>query len=148
MGIYFVDEYDRQLDERGRIILPAKVREKMSQTVYITVSPTDKCLQLYTEDEWGEISDKLKTLPVTTDSNARAFVRLFFGTASACEVDKQGRILLNKKHIDFAELKKDIVLVGANTKLEIWDKEEWDTYNKKISEDIIIEGLAQYNLTI
>lgn len=148
MGIYFVDEYERQLDERGRIILPAKVREKISQTVYITVSPSDKCLHLYTEDEWGEISERLKMLPITTDSNARAFVRLFFGTASACEVDKQGRILLNKKHIDFADLKKDVVLVGANTKLEIWDKNEWGLYNNKLSENIILEGLAQYNLTI
>lgn len=148
MGMYFVDEYERQLDERGRIILPAKVREKISQTVYITVSPSDKCLHLYTEDEWGEISERLKMLPITTDSNARAFVRLFFGTASACEVDKQGRILLNKKHIDFADLKKDVVLVGANTKLEIWDKNEWGLYNNKLSENIILEGLAQYNLTI
>lgn len=148
MGIYFVDEYDRQLDERGRIILPAKVREKISQTVYITQSPTDKCLQIYTEDEWGTISEKLRDLPVTTDPNARAFVRQFFGTAASCEVDKQGRILLNKKHIDFAGLTKDIVLVGANTKIEIWDKSAWDAYNENIAQDIIVEGLAKYNLTI
>lgn len=148
MGIYFVDEYDRQLDERGRIILPAKVREKISQTVYITQSPTDMCLQIYTEEEWGTISEKLRDLPVTTDPNARAFVRLFFGTAASCEVDKQGRILLNKNHIDFAGLVKDIVLVGANTKLEIWDKAEWDKYNESISKDIIVEGLSKYNLTI
>ena len=148
MGIYFVDEYDRQLDERGRIILPAKVREKISQTVYITQSPTDKCLQIYTEDEWGTISEKLRDLPVTTDPNARALVRQFFGTAASCEVDKQGRILLNKKHIDFAGLTKDIVLVGANTKIEIWDKSAWDAYNENIAQDIIVEGLAKYNLTI
>lgn len=148
MGIYFVDEYDRQLDERGRIILPAKVREKISQTVYITQSPTDKCLQIYTEDEWSTISDKLRDLPVTTDKNARAFVRLFFGMAASCEVDKQGRILLNKNHIDFAGLSKDIVLVGANTKLEVWDKDEWKKYNEDISADIIIDGLSKYNLAI
>ena len=148
MGIYFVDEYDRQLDERGRIILPAKIREKISQTVYITQSPTDKCLQIYTEEEWGNISDKLRDLPVTTDPNARAFVRMFFGTAASCEVDKQGRILLNKKHIDFACLSKDIVLVGANTKIEIWDKLHWDAYNEHVAQNIIIEGLEKYNLTI
>ena len=148
MGIYFVDEYDRQLDERGRIILPSKVREKISQTVYITQSPTDKCLQIYTEEEWGIISDKLRELPVTTDPNARAFVRLFFGTAASCEVDKQGRILLNKKHIDFAGLTKDIVLTGANTKLEVWDKDEWEKYNESLSSSIIVEGISKYNLAI
>ena len=75
-------------------------------------------------------------------------MRQFFGTAASCEVDKQGRILLNKKHIDFAGLTKDIVLVGANTKIEIWDKNAWDAYNENIAQDIIVEGLAKYNLTI
>ncbi len=148
MGIYFVDEYDRQLDERGRIILPAKVREKMSATVYITRSPSEKCLHIYTEEEWGVMSEKLRGLPVTTDKNAAAFVRMFFGTASSCEVDKQGRISVGKRLIDFAGLVKDIVLVGANTRLEIWDKEEWDKYNSDLSESIIIEGISKYNLTI
>ena len=148
MGIYFVDEYERQLDERGRIILPAKVREKISQTVFITRSPSDKCLQIYTEEEWGVISEKLRELPVTTDKSAAAFVRIFFGTAASCEVDKQGRILLSKRHIDFAGLSKDIVLVGANTKLELWDKDEWVSYNENLSDTLIVEGVSKYNLTI
>ena len=148
MGVYFVDEYERQIDERGRIILPAKICEKISRTVYITQSPTDKCLQIYTEEEWGNIADKLSGLPVTTDSNARAFVRQFFGTAASCEVDKQRRILLNKKHIDYAGLTKDIVLVGANTKIEVWSKTRWDEYNESVAQNIIIEGLAKYNLSI
>lgn len=65
--VNFVDEYPRQLDERGRIILPAKVRENMSETVYVTRSMSDKCLQLYTQEEWDKISEKINNsqLPQT-----------------------------------------------------------------------------------
>ena len=61
--VNFVDEYPRQLDERGRIILPAKVRENMSETVYVTRSMSDKCIQLYTQEEWDKISEKINQLP-------------------------------------------------------------------------------------
>ena len=65
--VNFVDEYPRQLDERGRIILPAKVRENMSETVYVTRSMSDKCLQLYTQEEWDKISEKINHLPTATE---------------------------------------------------------------------------------
>ena len=148
MGIYFVGEYDRQLDERGRIILPSKVREKISPTVFVTRSPSEECLHIYTEEEWGVISEKLRELPVVIDKNAAAFVRMFTGRAFACEVDKQGRVLLSKEHIEYAGLNKDVVLVGVNTRLELWDKEKWDEYNNALSENIVIEGIMKYNLTI
>lgn len=61
--VNFVDEYPRQLDERGRIILPAKVRENMSETVYVTRSMSDKCLQLYTQEEWVRFLKRINQLP-------------------------------------------------------------------------------------
>lgn len=148
MGTYFVDEYERQLDDRGRIILPAKVREAMGNCVYITRSPSEKCLHLYTEEEWGVISEKLRALPSAYDKNAAAFVRLFFGTATSCEVDKQGRISVGKRLIEFAELEKDLVLVGVNTRLEIWSKQQWAEYNAKLSETLILEGIEKFGLII
>lgn len=144
----FVDEYARQLDERGRIILPAKVREKISSTVFITRAPLDKCLYLYTEDEWEKLAEKLSGLPTATDKYAAAFVRQFFGTASACEVDKQGRIALSKRLIDYAGLEKDIVLVGANTKLEIWNADEKKRNQASFSGDIVVDGILKYGLNI
>ncbi|MGM9935801.1 MAG: division/cell wall cluster transcriptional repressor MraZ, partial [Candidatus Ornithomonoglobus sp.] len=87
----FVDEYERQLDERGRIILPSKLRECVSGTVYITQSTSEKCLHLYTEDEWNKVAEKVNQLPTATDVNAAAFVRLFFGKATSVTVDKQGK---------------------------------------------------------
>lgn len=146
--VFFVGEYTRQLDERNRFILPAKVREKLSPTVYITRSPSEKCLNLYTEEEWEVIAQKVRMLPTGTDRNAAMFQRRLFGKAMSCEPDKQGRIPLTQELIDFAELKKDIILVGSNTKLEIWDLDSWNKINECIDEDIVLDGIRQYNLNI
>lgn len=146
--VNFVDEYPRQLDERGRIILPAKVRENMSDIVYVTRSMSDKCLQLYTQEEWDKISDKINQLPTATDPNAAAFVRLFFGKATSAVIDKQGRVPIAKRLTEYAGLKKDVVLVGASTRLEIWDSEEWETYQRELSDNIMMDGILKYGLNI
>ena len=146
--VMFVDEYERQLDERGRIILPSKLRDDVSGTVYITQSPSEKCLHLYTEGEWKKVAEKVNKLPTATDRNAAAFVRLFFGKATAVTVDKQGRIPITKRLIDFAGLKKDAVLVGANTRLEIWDAEEWDSYQRALSSTFMTDGILKYDINI
>jgi MraZ protein len=146
--VTFVDEYARQLDERGRIILPAKLREAISGTVYITQSTSEKCLHLYTEEEWSRVAEKVNQLPTATDYNAAAFVRLFFGKATSVAVDKQGRIPIAKRLVDFAGLSKDVVLVGANTRLEIWDADLWQEYQSKLSDSIMMDGILKYNLNI
>ena len=146
--VSFVDEYERQLDERGRIILPSKLREDISGTVYITQSTSEKCLHLYTEEEWSKVAEKVNQLPTATDYNAAAFVRLFFGKATSVTVDKQGRIPIAKRLLDYAELNKEVVLVGANTRLEIWDAQRWNEYQSKLSENIMLEGILKYNLNI
>lgn len=144
----FVDEYERQLDERGRIILPSKLRDAVTDTVYITQSTSERCLHLYTEDEWNKVAEKVNQLPTATDYNAAAFVRLFFGKATSVTVDKQGRIPIAKRLIDFAGLGKEVVLVGANTRLEIWDAKRWEEYQSKLSESIMMDGILKYNLNI
>ena len=146
--VNFVDEYPRQLDERGRIILPAKIREEISDTVYITQSPSDRCLHLYPEEEWNKVSQTVKQLPTATDKNAAAFVRLFFGKATSAQVDKQGRVPIAKRLIEYANLSRDVVLVGANTRLELWDAEAWHDYQNSLSEDFMIEGILKYGLSI
>lgn len=146
--VTFVDEYERQLDERGRIILPSKLRDSVKNTVYITQSTSEKCLHLYTEEEWCKVAEKVNQLPTATDRNAAAFVRLFFGKATAVTVDKQGRIPIAKRLIDYAGLSKEVVLVGANTRLEIWDAATWEGYQSKLSENIMMDGILKYNLNI
>lgn len=146
---FFVGTYARQLDERGRFILPAKIREKLSGTVYITKAPLEKCLNLYTEEEWEEISQKLHQLPSGIDVNAAKFIRKLFSKALICELDKQGRIPLSSDLIKDAELKKDIVLIGANSKLEIWDADLWNKMSEEDDDtDIIVEGIQKYQILI
>lgn len=146
--VMFVDEYKRQIDDRGRIILPAKLREDVCGTVYITQSPSEKCLHLYTEDEWKKLAEKVNLLPTATDRNAAAFVRMFFGKASAVAVDKQGRIPIAARLIEFAGLGKDVVLVGANTRLELWDENAWNEYQNGLSDSFMTEGILKYNINI
>ena len=145
--VSFVDEYERQLDERGRIILPSKLREDICNTVYITQSTSEKCLHLYTEEEWQKVAEKVNKLPTATDRNAAAFVRLFFGKATAVTVDKQGRVPISKRLLEFAGMTKAVVLVGANTRLEIWDAQLWNDYQNEVSESML-DGVLKYNLSI
>ena len=144
--VYFVGEYQRQLDERGRFVLPAKIREKLEGTIYITRAPAEKCLNLYTEEEWENIAEKMRGLPTSIDRNAAKFQRKLFGKASSSEVDKQGRISLTDELKEYAGLKKDVVLVGMNTKLEIWDKDLWEGMDD--DDDIILEGIMKYDINI
>ena len=91
---------------------------------------------------------KINQLPTATDRNAAAFVRLFFGKATSAVIDKQGRVPIAKRLMEYANLKKDVVLVGANTRLEIWDSEEWDRYQDELSDDIMMDGILNYGLNI
>lgn len=144
--VYFVGEHPRQLDDRGRFVLPAKIREKLEGMVYITKAPVDKCLNLYTEEEWESIAEKMSSLPTSLDKNVAKLQRRIFGKACSGEVDKQGRISLTPELMELAGLKKDIMLVGMNTKLEIWDAEEWQRMDA--DDDILLEGLAKYQINI
>ena len=116
--------------------------------MYITQSPSEKCLHLYTAEEWERLAEKVSQLPTATDRNAAAFVRHFFGKATAAAVDKQGRIPIAKRLIDFAGLKKDVMLIGANTRLEIWDAKTWDRYQEALGDSFMTDGILKYNLNI
>ena len=78
----------------------------------------------------------------------RLLLRLFFGKATSAVIDKQGRVPIAKRLMEYANLKKDVVLVGANTRLEIWDSEEWDRYQDELSDDIMMDGILNYGLNI
>ena len=95
-----------------------------------------------------KICPKQCTLHVQCQRNAAAFVRLFFGKATSAVIDKQGRVPIAKRLMEYANLKKDVVLVGANTRLEIWDSEEWDRYQDELSDDIMMDGILNYGLNI
>ena len=116
----FMGEYSHSIDAKGRLIMPAKYREQLGSEFVVTKG-LDGCLFVYPQEEWQSIETKFREVPLTT-KDARKFSRFFFAGAAACEIDKQGRILLPSVLREFAGLEKDVVLVGVLNRIEIWDK--------------------------
>lgn len=135
----FIGEYQHSLDNKGRIIIPSKLREKLGESFIITKG-LDNCLFVFPMDEWSVFEEKLKSLPLTR-KDARAFVRFFFSGATECELDKQGRVLISSTLREHSKLEKDAVIIGVSNRIEIWSKEEWDTYNN--DDDLSYENIAE-----
>ncbi|MFH1753117.1 MAG: division/cell wall cluster transcriptional repressor MraZ [Candidatus Omnitrophota bacterium] len=136
----FYGEYEHALDKKGRIILPSKIRETAKahyiEKFYITRG-LDKCLFIFSEDEWRSQETRFKALSFTK-KEARRFNRLFFSGAVEASPDGQGRILLPKYLKDYAGIKKDVIVTGVSNRIEIWDKAEWNKFyndNKDSFED-------------
>ena len=144
----FMGEYNHTIDAKGRLIVPAKVREILGDN-FIVTKGLDGCLFVYPNDEWTRFEEKLKSLPLT-NKNARQFTRFFLAGAAACEVDKQGRILLPQVLREFASLEKDVVLVGVASRIEIWSRERWDesmnTYDGDMDE--VAENMESLGFSI
>lgn len=122
----FMGEYHHNIDNKGRIIIPAKFRELLGQDFVITRG-LDQCLFGYSLEEWTLIEDKLKNLPLTK-KDARAFTRFFFSGATECELDKQGRINIPTTLVQYARLDKECVILGVSNRIEIWSKTQWEDY--------------------
>lgn len=138
-GVMFIGEYQHSVDKKGRVIIPAKFREKLGET-FIMTKGLDNCLFIYPMDEWKILEQKLKTLPLTR-KDARAFVRFFFSGASECQLDKQGRILIPSNLRNHAEILKDSVIIGVSNRVEVWSKEKWELYND--DDDLSYENIAE-----
>ncbi len=123
----FMGEYSHTIDAKGRLIVPSKFRELLGNEFVVTKG-LDGCLFVYPNQEWNSIEEKFRNIPLTT-KDARKFSRFFFAGAAVCEVDKQGRILLPQVLREFADLQKDIVLVGVLSRIEIWSRERWQDAN-------------------
>jgi len=134
-----IGEYDHSLDSKGRLIMPAKLREDMGEKFIITTG-LDGCLFGFSMEEWKKFEDKLKTLPIT-NKNARNFVRFFLSGATECELDKQGRFLIVGKLRENAKLEKDVTIIGTGTRIEIWNKEKWQEHISE--ENLSIEDIEQ-----
>ncbi|MEA4963941.1 division/cell wall cluster transcriptional repressor MraZ [Lutispora sp.] len=142
----FIGEYRHALDNKNRLIMPAKFRDELGSTFVITKG-LDNCLFIYSGDEWKNIENKLKALPMT-NKDARAFVRFFFAGATECEIDKQGRVLIPSNLKEFAKIDKDAVIIGVSTRLELWSLEEWNKFNSdaNISYEDVAEKMSQLGI--
>lgn len=134
-----IGEYNHNLDAKGRLIIPSKLRPSLG-TSFVITKGLDTCLFLYPQEEWEIIREKLKKLPMT-NKYARSFVRFFFSGASECSLDKQGRVLIPENLRDHAGLTKEAIIIGVSTRLEIWDSKKWDQY---LNEDnLSYENIAE-----
>ena len=122
----FIGEYHHTIDDKGRIIIPAKFREELGSEFIITRG-IENCLFVYSMENWNRITNKLNSLPFTK-KDARNFVRFFMSGATNVELDKQGRVNVTSPLVQYAKLIKDCVVIGTGDRLEIWSQEAWDAF--------------------
>ena len=142
----FIGEYEHSVDAKGRVIMPAKLREDIGEK-FIVTKGLDGCLFAYSKEEWNNFEEKLKTLPLT-NKNARDFIRFFLSGAVECEIDKQGRFLIPNNLRTYAILEKEIIIIGVGTRIEIWNRENWKKYSsdENISADEIAENMTMLGI--
>lgn len=130
----FMGQYHHNIDEKGRLIIPAKFREELGANFVVTRG-LDNCLYVYSRCEWEKIVAKLKTLPFTK-KDARIYIRSLFSSAAECEFDRQGRINITSQLVAYADITKECVIIGANDHIEIWSEKTWNDFFNENSEKI------------
>ena len=137
----FLGEFEYKIDEKGRVLIPPKFRRELKEGVVLTTGQ-EKCIIAYAPPEWKKLADALTTGSIAP-SKLRRLNRAIFATAFRINIDRQGRIALPIPLRQYAEIKDEIVITGANTYLELWDKKQWES-EKAISQEQawqIIESL-------
>ena len=145
----FYGEHEHSIDRKGRLIIPSKFREVFKEHYverFFITRGLDSCLFVFTEDEWKKQESRFKSLSFT-NSEARQFNRIYFSGACEVSCDRQGRILIPQYLKDFAQIKRDVVIVGVSNRMEIWSQEAWREFYKntkdsfeKIAENIFSGG--------
>lgn len=148
----FLGKYYYTLDPKGRIIIPAPLRDVIfkkysTAKLYITNAAFDKCLHIYPLDEWVKLEEKIKALP-KMDEAVKFYMRRVVASATECEIDKQGRILVPYEHRQDAGINSEVVMVGQLDKIELWDKSAWNevTDPAKVDAKAFESVLAGYGL--
>lgn len=124
--------------------MPSKLRDDIGEKFIITKG-LDGCLFAFSIEEWKIFEQKLRSLPIS-NKDARAFSRFFFAGAMDCEIDKQGRFLISSNLRDFAGLTKEVVIVGMDSRIEIWSKDKWQKCDEDISADEIAEKMEMLGI--
>ncbi|MBF0254099.1 MAG: division/cell wall cluster transcriptional repressor MraZ [Candidatus Omnitrophica bacterium] len=145
----FYGEYHHHIDRKGRLIIPSKLREVAKEHYaerFFVTRGLDRCLFVFTEDEWRMQENKWKNLPYTR-SEVRKFNRIFFSGAADVHCDIQGRILIPGYLKEYALIKREVVLIGVSNRIELWGREQWNEYYQgskdsyeEIAENLMDEG--------
>ena len=144
----FMGEYHHNIDDKNRLIIPAKFREELGDE-FIVTRGIENCLFAYTKDHWQKIVEKLGSLPFTK-KDARSFNRFFLSGATNAEFDKQGRINITSPLVSYANLKKECVIIGVGDRLEIWSLEEFNNFFESAKDNMsdIAENLFNESVSI
>jgi MraZ protein len=147
--IAFLGEYEATLDSKGRFLLPAGVKKQLpegQEPVFVVNRGFEKCLTIYPQQSWEPIYKDISSLN-DFDPKVREFRRYFLNGATQLELDSAGRMLLPKSLMEYAGLEKDIVLVSAVNKIEIWDKNKYqqffDTFSPESFSTLAAEVMAK-----
>lgn len=139
----FIGEYQHNLDNKGRLAVPAKFRQLLEEGAVVTKG-LDNCLFLYPKNKWEEMANKFANLPIS-QAKARAFARHMLAGAMPVEFDSQGRITLPEYLRKFADLAKETIIAGLFDRLEIWNENNWNKYKEATEKDSgdIAEALGE-----
>lgn len=138
--------FNHNIDTKGRIIIPSKLRDKMGDSVVVTKG-LDGCLALYTIEKWEQLTEKLSKLP-STKKDARTYVRLVLGNAQDLEFDKQGRINLPANLQKQASLLKECIIIGVYDHVEIWNSDIYEQYLNDANDGFedVVESLVDFEV--
>lgn len=139
MGM-LIGEYSYSIDAKGRLNFPVKLRENLGGRFIVTKGLGDNCLFVYSIEEWQNVEQKIKSLPM---SKARNLQRFFFASASEVEPDAQGRIVIASSLREYAELNKEVMIIGASTHCEIWSKGNWDKVCDELDSATISQAMDE-----
>ena len=148
MGVVsmFMGEFRHNIDTKGRMIVPSKLREELGEQFVLTRG-LDGCLFGYPMKEWANLETKLNDMPLAK-KDARTFVRFFYSAATECELGKQGRINIPSTLRNYAALTKECVVIGVSNRIEIWDEARWQEFSEVAAEnfDEIAENMIDFGL--
>jgi MraZ protein len=130
----FLGEHRHALDEKGRLIFPARMREDLGAQIVLQKG-IDPCLYVFPPEEWERQVQNVASLP-TTKPEARRYARFFFSQAQSERIDRQGRLTVPPAFRDYAGLGRDVVVVGAGTRVEIWDAARWESQRAEVEANV------------
>lgn len=132
-------EYRHTIDAKGRLFIPAKLREVLGEHFVVTKG-LDNCLFAYPQEEWDGLEERIAALPM---SKSRRLQRFFVSSASDVDADKQGRILIPPALRGYAGLEHDVTVIGMLNRAEIWDSAAWDAYSGELDSESVAEAMEE-----
>lgn len=128
-----IGEYTHNLDPKKRLSVPAKFRKELGDGAVLTRG-LDGCLWLFPSRQWSQLAERISALPMA-QSDSRSFARLLLSGATEVDFDVLGRILIPEYLKSYAGLRREVVVAGVHTRLEVWDKDAWTEYKKKLEKN-------------